>query len=81
MKKTELVHLHTLLVQVAEEFVARGDASPADFAAYDRLQITPLSLRASRSDHETAVRALARALAERSDAAAEERPHASEMLS
>lgn len=79
MKKNELVHFHTLLAQVAEEFVARGDAAPSDFAAYERLKVSPLALRASRAEHEVAVRTLARVLAERVDAALGERPPAHRM--
>lgn len=67
MKKNELVHLHTLLVQVAEEYVKRGDATPGDFEAYNRLSITPLSLRASRADHERAVSTLMGILADRAE--------------
>ena len=75
MKKNELVHLHALLARVADEYVARGDATPADFASYDRLQISPLALRAPRDDHEAAVETLAALLAERADAALDRGQH------
>ncbi len=64
MRKNELLHMHSLLVQVAEEYIRRGVATPADFEEYHRLGVTPMALRESRTTHETAVRTLARALAD-----------------
>jgi hypothetical protein len=66
MKKNELIHLHGLLVQVAENYVEHGDATRDDFAAYDELGVTPMTLRASRATHERAVRTLLSILAARS---------------
>lgn len=63
MKKNELIHLHTLLVEIAEDFIQRGVATPDDLAAYNRLDIGPMALRACRADHEVAVRTLSTALA------------------
>lgn len=63
MNKNELVHIHALLAQVAEDYVDRGLATCEDFAAYYDLDTTPMALRQSRSDHETATRTLARTLA------------------
>ncbi|MFC7203744.1 UPF0058 family protein [Haloferax namakaokahaiae] len=63
MKKNELIHLHTLLVEIANDFIDRGVATPADLAAYNRLGIGPMALRACRADHEVAVRTLTTALA------------------
>jgi hypothetical protein len=63
MKKNELVHFHSLLVTIAEEFVESGLAAKADFAEYDALGVSPLALRAARDDHERAVLTLARLLA------------------
>jgi hypothetical protein len=63
MKKNELVHFHSLLVTVAEEFVESGLATRADFAEYDALGVSPLALRAPRDAHERAVLTLARLLA------------------
>lgn len=63
MKKNELVHFHTLLVQVAENYVERGYATRDDFEAYHALGVTPMSLREPRTRHETAVWTLARILA------------------
>ncbi|MFC5366247.1 UPF0058 family protein [Salinirubrum litoreum] len=64
MKKNELVHFHSLLVTIAEEFVDSGLATKADFAEYDVLDVSPLALRAARDDHERAVLTLARLLAD-----------------
>jgi len=66
MNKNELVHLHALLARVAEDYVERGLATPADFTTYNALGTTPMALRRSRADHEAATRALARALARQS---------------
>ncbi|MFB6129495.1 MAG: UPF0058 family protein [Salinigranum sp.] len=69
MKKNELVHLHALLVRVAEDYVSRGIATPADFVEYERLGVTPMALRAPRHEHERAVRTLAHVLARLSERA------------
>lgn len=66
MKKNELIHLHALLVQVAEDYVDHGDATRDDFLVYDELGVTPMTLRASRATHERAVRTLLAILAARS---------------
>jgi hypothetical protein len=58
MKKNELVHLHALLTCVAEDFVERGVVDESAFAEYCELGTTSMALRASRGDHEAAVRLL-----------------------
>ncbi|WP_410764826.1 UPF0058 family protein [Haloferax sp. DFSO60] len=63
MKKNELIHLHTLLVEIASDYIERGVATPEDLVAYNRLEIGPMALRACRADHEIAVRTLTTALA------------------
>lgn len=55
MKKNELVHLHSLLTCVAEDFVERGVVDAEAFAEYRALGVSSRSLRASREDHERAV--------------------------
>ncbi|MDS0298686.1 UPF0058 family protein [Halogeometricum sp. S1BR25-6] len=72
MKKNELVHLHALLTCVAEDFAGRGVVESEAFAEYRALGISARSLRASREDHQTAVRLLAETL---SAAAAEDADH------
>lgn len=74
MKKNELIHLHTLLAQIAEEYTLSGVATPADFDPYAALGITPMALRESRDRHEEAVRLLARILADCSARAIETVP-------
>ncbi|KTG10398.1 hypothetical protein AUR64_12590 [Haloprofundus marisrubri] len=66
MKKQELVQYHSLLVLLGQEYVRRGDATRADFEPYRKLGVTPMSLQASRADHEEAVVTLVHILATRS---------------
>ncbi|WP_396612801.1 UPF0058 family protein [Haloferax sp. S1W] len=63
MKKNELIHMHTLLVEIATDFLERGVATPDDLDAYNHLEIGPMALRSCRADHELAVRTLTTALA------------------
>lgn len=64
MKKNELLHFHAFLVKVAEDYVERGDAPPDAFDPYRELGVTPMTVRASREQHEEAVRTLAQLLAD-----------------
>lgn len=64
MRKDELVHLHSLLALVRTEYERRGDAVPGAFAAYDDMDVSPMAVYGSKTDHERAVRALARGLVE-----------------
>jgi hypothetical protein len=64
VNKNELVHLHTLLVRVAEEYIEWGVATRDDFSTYHALGTTPMALRESRADHEAATLILARTLAD-----------------
>jgi hypothetical protein len=64
VKKNELIHLHTLLAQIAARFIARGVATSADFEPYTALGVTPMALRESRDRHEEAVTLLTRILAD-----------------
>ena len=63
MKKNELVHLHALLTCVAGDFVERGVVDAEAFSEYRALGVSSRSLRASRADHEAAVRLLVDVLA------------------
>jgi hypothetical protein len=63
MKKNELVHMHALLRRIAMDFVDRGIVDREDFTDYERLGVSPMTLRASRDEHEEAVLTLASALA------------------
>ena len=63
MKKTELVHLHALLVLLSERVVDRGLVDRSHFEPYRDLGVTPVSFRARRDRHEEAVLLLAALLA------------------
>lgn len=63
MKKNELIHMHTLLVEIASDFLEEGIATQDDMKAYNQLKVGPMALRSCRADHEIAVRTLTTALA------------------
>jgi len=63
VKKTELVHLHALLVLLSERVVDEGVVDRSYFDAYRELGVTPVSFRARRDRHEAAVLLLAALLA------------------
>lgn len=63
VKKTELVHLHALLVLLSERVVDRGLVDRSYFDPYRELGVTPVSFRARRDRHEAAVLLLAALLA------------------
>jgi len=63
VKKTELVHLHALLVLCSERVIDRGLVDRSYFEPYTELGVTPVSFRARRDDHEAAVLLLAALLA------------------
>jgi hypothetical protein len=69
MKKQELVHLHSLLAEVAA-YCGRDGVDLA-LAPYHDLETGPMAIGRAKSDHERAVFALSRAvsgsLGERSD--------------
>jgi hypothetical protein len=66
MRKDELVHLHGLLTVLRAECERRG-MSPEAFAAYDELDVSPMTVYGSKAEHATAVQALTSALAAVSD--------------
>jgi hypothetical protein len=63
VKKNELLHLHALLWLLASESVEQGWATSEAFDTYRKLGVSPVGLRASRDDHQRAVRLLASTLA------------------
>ncbi len=63
MKKTELVHLHALLVLLSERVVDEEVVDPSYFDPYRELGVSPVSFRARRDRHEEAVLLLAALLA------------------
>lgn len=64
MTKNELLHLHALFVRVAERFLEAGVLREGDLAPYEALDVSPVAVRAARSEHERAVRTLAAVLAD-----------------
>lgn len=85
MKKQELIHLHTLLAEVATYCQEQGQTF--DLSSYHEQDIHPMAISEAKADHEAAVLALADGLAgSLKDATAEEsdsvrasadRPHSS----
>lgn len=68
MKKNELIHVHSLLANVARDFLERGLVAKEDLEPYERLEVTPMTLRGSRDAHEEAVQTLSRILADAAQA-------------
>ncbi|ELY66694.1 UPF0058 family protein [Natronobacterium gregoryi] len=58
MKKQELIHLHGLLAEVSNQ-CAEWDNCEIDLDEYESLGIRPTSIHKSKTDHKTAVFALA----------------------
>lgn len=53
MQKEELIYLHTVLVQVKRMIEAKGIT--ADFSDYEALQISPVHVHRSKTDHQQAI--------------------------
>lgn len=64
MNKTELLHLHALLVAAADALREDGVLAADDLEPYRELDVSPVALQSSRADHERAVRTLATLLAD-----------------
>lgn len=62
MRKTELIHFHSLLGTIAKHLSEKGELSESDLTEYDEVGVTPMTMRASRDDHEEAVIELAATL-------------------
>jgi len=64
MRKRDLVHLHALLIRT-RRFVDRREELPeGTFDRYEELDVTPTAIYEAKGEHQSAVRALAGALAE-----------------
>ncbi len=61
MKKQELIHLHGLLSEVRAE-CEDEESIELDLAEYREIGVQPTSIHRSKTDHKTAVFALARGL-------------------
>lgn len=73
MRKRELVHLHALFDRVRRFMRDRGELDDERFEAYEQLDVGSTEIYRSKSDHERAVSALSRSLA---DATGDEAPDA-----
>ncbi|QLG27200.1 UPF0058 family protein [Halorarum halophilum] len=64
MRKNELIHLHALLDCVRTNLDERGEreGSTDRMREYEALGVRPMTVRATRREHEEATLALARAL-------------------
>lgn len=62
MRKQEAVHLHALLVEVAEHLESRMDAPGPDLAVYRELDVGPSAIHRSKDAHEDAVLVLSDAI-------------------
>ena len=60
MKKQELIHLHGLLAEVCKHYSQTDGEIPLD--GYRQLGVRPTSIHKSKTDHKTAVFALARCI-------------------
>jgi hypothetical protein len=62
MRKQESVHLHALLVAVADHLGERPGAPSPDTSAYVDLGVGPSGVHHSKADHEEAILVLAAAI-------------------
>jgi hypothetical protein len=62
MRKQELVHLHSLLIEITQSLVEQGVVPPDVWNEYETLDISPHSIHAQKSDHKEAVLLLAATL-------------------
>ena len=63
MKKQELIHMHALLVELAEEVTDVQFAR--EMPAYEAVTARPTSLHRPKADHEAAIQALAAGILKR----------------
>jgi len=60
MRKQEYIHLHALLAEVSTDLSERGE--DLDLDEYESLGVRPSGIHKSKSEHKTAVLALANGL-------------------
>jgi len=72
MKKQELIHLHGLLAEVSADVEAHL-GSELDLSTYEEMGVRPTSIHKSKTDHKTAVFALARGITDDMSEDVEER--------
>jgi hypothetical protein len=61
MKKQELIHLHGLLAEVGNYYEEEHNTE-IDLDDYDSLGVRPTSIHKSKTDHKTAVFAMAKSI-------------------
>lgn len=61
MKKQELIHVHTLLAEVATHWHEQGQT--LDLSSYHQQDIHPMAMSEAKAEHEAAVLALAGGIA------------------
>ena len=76
MKKQELIHLHGLLAQVENHYEMETGCE-VDHDEYISLGVRPTSIHKSKTDHKTAVFALAKGITSAMESEARERVPAS----
>lgn len=64
MRKNELLHFHSLLLTLVQGYDERGQLPEGALTEYRKIGVTPMSIQASRDDHEAAVLELSSVLAE-----------------
>ena len=73
MKKQELIHLHGLLAEVGNYYEAEHNTE-VNLEEYDSLGVRPTSIHKSKTDHQAAVFAMAKAItSEMAEAEADEK--------
>lgn len=70
MRKNELLHFHSLLLTLVQGYDERGQLPDGALAEYREIGVTPMSIQASRDDHEAAVLELSAVLAELAESTA-----------
>ena len=55
MRKNELLHFHSLLLTIVQGYDERGQLPEDALVDYREIGVTPMSIQASRDDHEAAV--------------------------
>ncbi|MDY6764334.1 MAG: UPF0058 family protein [Halobacteria archaeon] len=64
MHKDELIHLHSLLVQIKKYFEGREEVEDDLFEDYESLEISPEHIHKSKSQHKHAIFVLGELLAQ-----------------
>ncbi|MFP4632049.1 MAG: UPF0058 family protein [Halobacteriota archaeon] len=63
MHKDELIHLHSLLVEIKKYFEGQEDTEDVAFDDYEALDTSPVHIHKSKSEHKHAIFVLGESLA------------------